>query len=30
MLYDNHDNTQVDGEDYAIALRNSEEKYGYD
>lgn len=29
MLYGN-DDIQVDGEDYAIALRNLEQKYGYD
>lgn len=29
MLYGN-DDIKVDGEDYAIALRNLEQKYGYD
>ena len=29
MLY-GIDDIQVDGEDYAIALRNIEQKYGYD
>lgn len=29
MLY-GIDDIQVDGEDYAIALRNLEQKYGYD
>jgi hypothetical protein len=29
MLY-GMDDIQVDGEDYAIALRNLEQKYGYD
>ena len=29
MLY-SIDDIQVDGEDYAIALRNLEQKYGYD
>lgn len=29
-MYDINSDIQVDGEDYSIALRNIEEKYGYD
>lgn len=29
-MYDINSDIQVDGEDYSIALKNIEEKYGYD